>query len=164
MKKVTLTAMGVLLVLAMGSCKGGKAESENVKDTTKVEVDTVVAEEAAVDTEAQDIEFIQNFYDKVVFALSEIGLTEADRKAIDEQLVASISPEVEKNLKSKYGYYKVSEFRTNYEDGPEDESKVKDIVSEGDGWYLVSYSDMGNPGKTRIHIMDGKIVFYERVK
>lgn len=41
-------------------------------------------------------------------------------------------------------------------------SVIDSIEPLGDGWYAVSYSDMGWAGKTRIKITDGKIDDYER--
>lgn len=43
-------------------------------------------------------------------------------------------------------------------------SMVNSIEPDGNDWYVVSYSDMGWSGKTRIKIADGKIDDYERIE
>lgn len=42
-------------------------------------------------------------------------------------------------------------------------SQIYGIEHDSDGWFTVSYSDMGWPGKTRIRILDGKIDDYQRI-
>lgn len=44
----------------------------------------------------------------------------------------------------------------------EDVSQICNIESIGDGWYVVSYLDMGWSGMTRVKVVDGKIDDYER--
>jgi hypothetical protein len=43
-------------------------------------------------------------------------------------------------------------------------SKICDIELDRDDWYIVSYSDMGWTGKTRIKIIDGKVDDYQRIE
>lgn len=44
-------------------------------------------------------------------------------------------------------------FRTGMQDGPSDVRKVTDVTAENDGWFKVSYLDMGNEGVTRIRFI-----------
>ena len=56
--------------------------------------------------------------------------------------------------------------RTEMQDSNPDtdgSSKICDIELGRDGWYIVSYSDMGWTGKTRIKITNGKIDDYQRI-
>lgn len=63
-----------------------------------------------------------------------------------------------------YAFYAL---RTEYQDskpGSDETSRILEIEPAGDGWYTVSYCDMGWPGKTRIRIVDGKIDDYRRIE
>lgn len=63
---------------------------------------------------------------------------------------------------SCYAYYAL---RTNEQDSKpdsEDVSQVCSIKPIGDGWYEVSYMDMGWFGKTHVKIVDGKVDDYQR--
>lgn len=44
------------------------------------------------------------------------------------------------------------ELRSGAQDGPSKVSKVTDITAEGDGWYNVSFLDMGNKGSKSLKI------------
>lgn len=62
-----------------------------------------------------------------------------------------------------YAYYTL---RTEAQDSnpkTDDISQICDIETAEDGWYIVSYLDMGWSGKTRVKIVDGKIDDYERI-
>lgn len=53
------------------------------------------------------------------------------------------------------------ELRSGAQDGPSNVSKVTDITAEGDGWYNVSFLDMGNKGSKSLKIEGDKIVDYK---
>ena len=64
-------------------------------------------------------------------------------------------------LKREYEYecedgecYAIWIFRTSYQDGPNDISKVQEITNKGDGWYKVAYLDMGNHGETLVRLIN----------
>ena len=61
------------------------------------------------------------------------------------------------------GGYAVWKFRTEVQDG-DGPSKVTDVKPEDDGWYIVSYRDMGVKGATKVLVVDGKIDNYKRVR
>lgn len=57
--------------------------------------------------------------------------------------------------------YEFWRFRTIAQDYSEETgniNKVKDVKSDGDGWYTVTYLDMGHEGETRVKVVNGKIV------
>lgn len=54
----------------------------------------------------------------------------------------------------------VWELRTQNQDGPSSVSKVTDITPEGNGWYKVSFLDMGNRATRRLRIVDGRMADY----
>ena len=111
---------------------------------------------ACVSQKDKDKAFITDFYTHV------LGI----ERMTDEYLKASLSKELLDSLwETEYDdCYSYWDFRTGYQDGPSDISEVLDIKVESDGWYEVSYLDMGNRGRTRIHVVKGKITGYSRIE
>lgn len=109
-------------------------------------------------------EVINLVYNKFVFAIDSAG---------------NVSPETYftanalKRLKEDYEFdcdegpcYAYYALRTDMQDSNPDSdgsSHICSIAPDADGWFTVSYSDMGWPGKTRIRIVDGKIDDYQRI-
>lgn len=100
-------------------------------------------------------EFLKGFYAHYVF-----GNESMERIAKDV-----CTPRLLDYLKRQYDYdcpdgpcYAMWCFRTGMQDGPSDVSKVTSVKAENDGWFKVSYLDMGNHGTTRIRfiMMKGK--------
>ncbi len=104
-------------------------------------------------TEAKsDVEIITDFYKAV------LGETEMT----DELLKESLSPNLldalwEADYKNTYSWWN---FRTGYQDGPSQESSLESIEPMGEGWYQVTYSDMGIHGMTDVKMEGGKIADY----
>ena len=103
--------------------------------------------------EKRDIAMIGDFYEHVL----------GNKPMTDEYLRQTLSEEVlnslwEMDYDDTYSYWR---FRTGYQDGPSDTSSVESVEPLGEGWYRVSYSDMGNAGVTDIKVMDGKICEYK---
>lgn len=63
-----------------------------------------------------------------------------------------------------YAYYALRTDAQDSRPGSDGASIIQDIEPTGDGWYTVTYSDMGWPGKTRIKVYDRKIVDYKRME
>jgi len=61
-----------------------------------------------------------------------------------------------------YAFYALRTDEQDSKPGVEDVSQICSIESVGDGYYIVSYLDMGWSGMTRVKIVDGKIDDYER--
>lgn len=96
---------------------------------------------------------IKEFY-KYVFGEKEMD---------DDVLDAFLSSVMKKSLwTDDYdGCYEYWRFRTTAQDyNPEtgDVNRINDVKSDGDGWYTVTYLDMGNEGQTRVKVANGKIV------
>ena len=107
---------------------------------------------AACGSHKSDIETISAFYDAV---LGETPMFDALLKqTLSEDLLSSIW---EADYMDTYSYWL---FRTGFQDGPSRDSNLEGIVPLGDGWYQVSYSDMGNPGVTDVKLENGKITDY----
>lgn len=94
--------------------------------------------------------FLKAFYARYVFN------TESMEKIANDVC----TPKLLKYLEKEYDYDCMEEpcyamwcFRTGMQDGPSDVRKVTDVTAENDGWFKVSYLDMGNEGVTRIRFI-----------
>lgn len=63
-----------------------------------------------------------------------------------------------------YAFYDLRTMQQESKPGSDEASRVNNVEPAADGWFVVSYSDMGWPGETRVKIVDGKIDDYERVE
>lgn len=108
-----------------------------------------------------DTDLISHVYDKFVFAIYSDG-----NDYPEDYFTINALKKLEANYEFDceggpcYAFY---ELRTNRQDsrpGTEGESVILSMEPCGDGWYSVSYSDMGWHGMTRIKIVDGKIDDY----
>ena len=78
------------------------------------------------------------------------------------KIKSHFSPKILKKMRKEFEYdgggYAVWIFRTGVQDGPS-ESQLRSITPEGDGWYKVSFSDMGYKGSCRFkaEIRDGEV-------
>lgn len=99
-----------------------------------------------------DVQIIEDFYKAV---LGETSMTDALlKKTLSEDLASSLW---EADFEDTYSYW---EFRTGFQDGPSQESRIESIEPMGDGWYQVSYKDLGIPGVTELKMENGKITDY----
>lgn len=114
-----------------------------------------------------DADLIKSIYRKFVFAIDNDG---SDIGNPEKYFTAKALKKLKDNYmfdcneEPCYAYYAL---RTEAQDSKPDStgtSQITGIEPTGDGWYIVSYLDMGWPGKTRIRIVDGKIDDYERIK
>lgn len=101
-----------------------------------------------------DTELIADFYEHIL----------SGKPVEDAYLKSVLSKDIldaiwEADYDDTYSYWV---FRTGAQDGPSDESAVNAIEALGEGWYRVSYSDMGLPGTTDVQVKDGKICAYKR--
>lgn len=109
-----------------------------------------------------DIELINKVYGKFVFAV-EPGKNAKPEDYFTNNALKRLQQDYEFDCGEApcYAYYAL---RTSHQDSkPESDgrSRIDGIEPVGEGWYIVSYSDMGWPGKTRIKMADGKIDMYE---
>lgn len=148
-----------LMILCLGACGSS---------TNRINLDTPVespSEEVKSSAEKdKDIELINTVYEKFVFAI------DADESIVPEKYFTANAL---KKLQEDYEFdcedgpcYAFYALRTGMQDskpGSDEASMVYGIDSDGDGWYIVTYSDMGWPGKTRIKITDGKVDDYQQL-
>ena len=103
--------------------------------------------------EKKDIALVNDFYEHV---LGNKPMTDKYlKKALSEETLNSIW---EADYEDTYSFWL---FRTGLQDGPSSESSVESIEPLGDGWYRVTYSDMGNPGVTDVQVENGRISAYK---
>lgn len=109
-----------------------------------------------------DNKVINDIYDKFVFSIDADG---------DDNPEDYFTTNALKKLQQDYDFdcengpcYAYYGLRTGEQDSnPDSEnvSQICNIESIGDGWYVVSYLDMGWSGMTRVKMVDGKIDDYE---
>lgn len=94
--------------------------------------------------------FLKAFYARYVF----------NAESMEKIANDVCTPKLLKYLEKEYDYDCMEEpcyamwcFRTGMQDGPSDVRKVTDVTAENDGWFKVSYLDMGNEGVTRIRFI-----------
>lgn len=138
--------------------------SKAVDSVASEQPDTVAVEDTVtpVDSTAVQAKFVdgkallQNLYANYVFG----------HKSFAKVSKTMCSPQLLTYLKDNYDYdcddgacYALWLFRTNSQDGPSNVSKVKDITYTEDGWFEVSYLDMGVKGCTSLQLeeVDGKL-------
>lgn len=171
MNKLAISC-AILSMAGMMACSGNKSQQgadtdssapeavEAVTDTPAVADTEPAAEEAPAEeenTNEADIQLIKDFYKKCVFGGS------ISKSAIQKYCTSSCMKKLAAANEYDDGGYAVWKFRTEGQDG-DGPSKVNNVEPQGDGWYRVSYSDMGAKGVTDVQIVDGKINNYRRVR
>ena len=142
-----------------GTSVPSDASSEAVSHDT-------VADTSIISADAENSDLIKSVYDKFVFATD----TEGDEINHPEKYFTAHAL---KKLQDAYDFdcddgpcYAFYALRTEANDskpGTDGASVIYSITPFGDGWYIVSYSDMGWHVKTRIRAENGKIDDYERL-
>ena len=146
-----------LLLAVLISC--GATADKNTKDLI-ADQDSIVDKVIADITD--DIDLITNVYDTFVFAVDSQGDLTPESYFTDNAL---------KKLQNDYEFdcdegpcYAFYALRTGMQDskpGTDGASQIHDIEPDGDWWYVVTYSDMGWHGETRVSVIDGKIDDYK---
>ncbi len=111
----------------------------------------------------KDSLLIKGVYDKFVFAIDTDGKDNpADYFTANALKKLQDEYEFDCEDESCYAYYALRTTEQDANPDAEDVSKICNIESTGDGWYVVTYLDMGWSGMTRIKIVDGIIDDYHR--
>ena len=105
------------------------------------------------DPQEKDISLVNDFYEHVL----------GNKPMTDDYLQKTLSEDIlnaiwEADYEQTYSFWV---FRTGCQDGPSAKSSIESIDPLGEGWYRVSYSDMGNPGVTDVKVEEGKISAYK---
>ena len=164
MKKILFTLIVPSVFLFLASCSNSPEKAspaETGVDSTSTRVDSAATK---VDSLASTVEspqtttaeeeklvtvFLKDLYEKYVLEIR--GYHDFSK------IKSHFSPKILKKMRKEFEYdgggYAVWIFRTGVQDGPS-ESQLRSITPEGDGWYKVSFSDMGYKGSCRIHGCD----------
>lgn len=108
---------------------------------------------AACSGQQSDIQILEDFY-KGVLGQAEMS-DNLLKQSLSEDILSSIW---EADYADTYSFWK---FRTEFQDGPSRDSELESIEPMGDGWYRVSYSDLGIPAVTCVKMEKGKIIDYK---
>lgn len=164
MKTLRLT-LYTLLLAGAASC-GTQADSKEAATEATLAVDGTSADESVAAAPAADaaIRLINTVYDRFVFATDSDG-----RVRPEDYFTAGALAKLQADYTLDYDEgpcYAFYALRTEAQDSKTDDasSAIISIEPAADGWYVVSYSDMGWPGKTRVRVVDGKIDDYERME
>lgn len=164
MKALRLTLYAILLAGA-ASCGTQAGSKETATEATHADDGTPACESVAAAPAADAaIRLINTVYRHFVFA------TDSDGRARPEDYFtadALAKLQADYTLDCDEGpCYAFYALRTEAQDSKTDDdaSAIISIEPAADGWYVVSYSDMGWSGKTRVRVVDGKIDDYERME
>ncbi len=149
-----------ILFAAVSSC-GTKT---NADTATEYNEHNPVTEETVVNnTEA--IELITTVYDKFVFAIDSSG-SDNPEEYFTANALKKLQEDYEFDCEDGpcYAYYALRTEAQDSKPATEEVSQIYSIEAAENGWYVVSYSDMGWKGKTRVKVVNGKIDAYERLK
>lgn len=158
----TLAHVGCMMLL-IGIVSCGASPDKKIAEVAAVqstETDKALAESS------RDIDVINTVYDKFVFAIDCSG---DELNNPEKYFTANALKKLQEDYTfdcddgACYAYYALRTHAQDSKTGSDGASHIYNIEPLGDCWYIVSYSDMGWPGQTRIRIADGKIDNYERM-
>ena len=156
MKSVLALAIAAVSLTMLPSCGNKQTASDKVADTVTStaanDTAAAVADTSAIaeaNDEAADRKVAEDFLDKLY---RDYVFGTRDFSKVKSHFAGSIVKRLRAAYEFEGGGYAVCLFRTASQDGLSDNSKVKSISFDGDGWYTVKYSDMGNAGSTRFKV------------
>ena len=162
MKKILFTLIVPSVFLFLASCSNSPEKAspgETGVDSAATTVDplasTVEAPQIAKAEEEKLVTvFLKDLYEKYVLGIRGTH----DFSNIKSHFSPKILNKMRKEFEYEGGGYAVWIFRTGVQDGPT-ESQLRSITPEGDGWYQVSFSDMGYKSSCRFkaEIRDGEV-------
>ena len=91
-------------------------------------------------------DFIREFYNRFVFGREDLDMVANQYLTVDLIRTLKAANEYEGD------YIAIWKFRSGFQDGPSNESKIVSTMSEGNGNYVVNLLDMGNTAKIRLHL------------
>lgn len=142
MKKILIIALVTTASLLI-SCanKSNKNDSQSSEETIE---DTTIVENLEEERLAK--EFLTTLYKDYVFGFQNFS-----------KIKSHFSEKILNRLRNEFVYddgngYAIWLFRTGTQDGPSNICQVNSIDKGENGWYTVSYTDMGYDGKCRFLI------------
>lgn len=173
MKRINKIAFMVLLtgLVSCGSATKENKESDSVQPVAVEEtVDSAAVRDTATEQVAEapeidhtaNIELIRTVYKKFVLSLGGGDGQANPKKYFTRHALKKLAADYEYDCDTGdcYAFWML---RTSYQDGPGSD-KIVSIEPAEEGWYVVTYKDMGYDGVTRVKVVDGKIDDYKSVK
>lgn len=147
----------IFMLASLVSC-GSKTSA----DTNVTESESNLSQTAQPLQTDTDSLLISSVYEKFVFAGSEGNDNPADY--FTSNALKKLQDDYEFDCEDGpcYAFYALRTEEQDSKPGVEDVSQICSIESVGDGYYIVSYLDMGWSGMTRVKVVDGKIDDYQR--
>lgn len=157
--KIKSCITAILLLTLLISC----GVQTNKETGVSIREDTILDEKS---TEPyKDIDLIKSVYNIFVFAIdADNDNIQHPEKFFTAHALNKLRKDYEFDCEDEpcYAYYALRTGAQDSKPGSDGESTISHIEPAEDGWYIVSYLDMGWPGKIRIKMADGKIDDYER--
>lgn len=146
--------------LFSGLISSGMSENATAK---KNQSESSVSQDGQAVTNDGEINVINSVYSKFVFANGTSG-NDNPKNYFTDNALKKLHDEYEFDCEDEtcYAYYALRTSEQDSKPDSEDLSQVCSIEPTGDGWYVVSYLDMGWSGKTRVKIVDSKVDDYQR--
>ena len=144
------------------SCLLSCETKKNVDSSQEQTVEGVTLSDAAT-KKSDDNDLINRVYNKFVFAFDTDG-NDNPEDYFTANALKKLQQDYDFDCEQGpcYAYYALRTGEQDSKPDSEDVSQICDIEPIGDGWYMVSYLDMGWSGMTRLKIVDEKIDDYER--
>jgi len=158
-KRKKVNWIGILLCIGMMVVGYWKAQ----KSSNKEEYQQQYMEfENTSSNEQGNYMSLSDFYNDYVFG----------NKDFSSIAQTTCTPRLLQQLKDAYEYecesgdcYAMWLFRSGNQDGVSDVSKVTNVTDEGDGWFKVSYIDMGIEGATYIRLIQyGEVQLIDEIR
>lgn len=166
MKLSLLTKLTGVLLLALSASCATKSSSDatNGQNIQNSAASGEAAAEEFVEIPSEYVDLVNAVYDRFVFATDSTG----DANPEDYFTTAALQKlqddyEFDCEDEPCYAYYILRSAKQDSKPGTDGRSKVCDVTPTVDGWYVVSYYDMGWAGMTRFKFADGKIDDYQQV-
>ena len=156
--------VSIVLLAGLISCSTNSKRATDT-DATQSVCDTVLTAIAPSVDIAVDSALIADVYAKFVFAIDSAGDNNPEYYFTGNAL-KQLQDDYEFDCEDApcYAFYALRTSEQDSKPGSDETSLICSVVPDGEGWYTVSYSDMGWPGKTRVKVADGKIDAYERLE
>ena len=144
-----------ILATMVVSCNDRQPQEQVQPTVTESSAETI-----SEDIDAKAIEKIQTFYRNYIF-----GRQEATDSVIAQYCTKTLAQKLRDDYDNEFsegGGYAIWEFRTGLQDGVSSTSSVESVRPLGDGWYRVSFLDLGVAGETDVKVENGKITDFRR--
>ena len=139
--------LAMMMALSLTACSNKQATGNDGK--------TDVAETGSddVSTSEQDIKLIKEWYEYV------LGAKEISDNSLDKFLSSDVKKRLwTEDYEGTYEYWRFRTTSQDYNTEIGDVSKIENISIMDDGWYEVTYLDMGSKGETKVKIENNMIV------